>query len=721
MEEQFVNIDGKPVLIEGEKNLLELIRKAGVDIPTFCYHSELSAYGACRLCIVDIEGMGIVTSCSTLPRGGMVVKTYTPEIRETRKMTVELLLADHDMRCPTCGKNGTCQLQALARRMGIRDIRFKPTRKPLPVDNSTFSLVRDPNRCVLCGDCVRVCAEIQGIGAIDFANRGAQVTVTPAFGKNLDEVDCVYCGQCARVCPTGAITPKSEVEAVWNDIHDAKKTVVAQIAPAVRVAVGEAFGLEPGTVATGKLVAALRAIGFDKVYDTSFTADLTIFEEAGEFLQRFASGEDMPQFTSCCPAWVKFAEQNCPDLLENLSSCKSPQQMFGALAKDVLPSDLNVEREQLSVVSIMPCTAKKYEAKLGKFERKGMPDVDHVLTTQELARMIVEAGIDFNLLEPDSLDMPFGFKTGAGVLFGASGGVSEAVLRYAVETVEGRKPASIDFHAVRGAAGIREATVELGGKPLRLAVVHGLANAKAVVEKVRSGESNYDFIEVMACPGGCINGAGQPVYSDSKVRDKRTAGIYAADKQLDVHCSQENPYIHRTYAEVLGEVGGDTAHRLLHTGYQNRRRLNHAEMALHQGEHTDRVNVTVCVGTSCHVKGAQKLLSKLIRYVGDKNWGQYVDIKATFCMEACDRGPTVNVAGIEINHCTMDKATEVLDAEVGKLLATVEVRAGKAGYVTLQDFEKQTAAGILRFLETLSQDKGCAGCQPGPNGCGCEH
>jgi NADH-quinone oxidoreductase subunit G len=720
MEQGFVNIDGKQVPIEGERNLLEVIRKAGVDIPTFCYHSELSTYGACRLCIVDIEGMGIVTSCSTPPRDGLVVKTYTPEIRETRKMTVELLLADHDMRCPTCGKNGACQLQSLARRMGIRDVRFKPTRKPVPIDDSTPSLVRDPNRCVLCGDCVRVCAEIQGIGAIDFANRGANVTVTPAFGKNLGEVDCVYCGQCARVCPTGAITPRSEVEAVWNDIHDPAKTVVAQIAPAVRVAIGEAFGLEPGTIATGKLVAALRAIGFNKVYDTSFTADLTIFEEANEFLHRFEAGEDMPQFTSCCPAWVKFAEQNCPDLLENLSSCKSPQQMFGALAKDVLPSDLNVAREQLSVVSIMPCTAKKYEAKLDKFQRQGQYDVDHVLTTQELSRMIVEAGIDFNRLEADSLDMPFGFKTGAGVIFGASGGVSEAVLRYAVETVEGHKPESVDFHMVRGSQGLREATVELGGRPVRMAVVHGLANAKAIVEKVRTGDCQYDFIEVMACPGGCINGAGQPVSRDGQVREKRTAGIYAADKQLDVHCPQENPYIHRTYAEVLGEVGGDTAHRLLHTGYQNRRRLAHEEMPLHVGKYTDRVGVTVCVGTSCHLKGAQKILSALIKYVGEKQWGHYVDIKATFCMETCDRGPMVTIAGKEIEHCTLAKAKEMLDLEVGKLLETVNVQPGAAGYATLQDFERQTAAGILRYLEVLNRttDKPCTGCQ---NGDGCKH
>lgn len=724
----FVNIDGRQVPIEGEKNLLEVIRKAGIDIPTFCYHSELSTYGACRLCIVDIEGMGIVTSCSTAPRPGMVVKTYTPEIRETRKMTVELLLADHDMQCPTCGKSGACQLQDLARRMGIREIRFKPTREPMPVDDSNPSLVRDPNRCVLCGDCVRMCREVQGIAAIDFAHRGAHVTVTPAYGKNLEDVDCVFCGQCARVCPTGALTPKPEIDAVWSALHDPRKVVVAQVAPAVRVALGESFGLEAGTVTMGQIVAALRDLGFDKVYDTSFTADLTVFEEATEFLDRAARGVRMPQFTSCCPAWVRFAEQNYPNLLDNLSTCKSPQQMFGALARELLPAELDVAREDLVVVSIMPCTAKKYEASLDKFAPDGIRDVDHVLTTQELARMIVEAGLDFNRLDPESLDMPFGFKTGAGVLFGASGGVSEAVLRFAVEKVEGKRPASLDFVQVRGEQGLRETQVELGGRTLKLAVVHGLANARAVADRVARGECDYDLIEVMACPGGCVGGAGQPVSRDGAARRKRTQGIYASDKQLDVHASQENPYILKLYEESLGEVGGEKAHRLLHTHYHARRRLAGEEMSLHVGRSVDRLRVTVCVGTSCHVRGAQKILSGLISHVADEGLESYVDVNATFCMEQCDRGPTVTVGSRVLNHCTVDRAREVVDEEVAKLRDTLTVRPRRASFTTLADFEDQTVASLLRYIETLQHERGnkngngqaCAGCT-GPDTGGRSH
>ncbi len=710
--ENVVTIDGKQMPIEGERNLLEIIRKAGIDIPTFCYHSELSIYGACRLCIVDIEGMGITTSCSTPPRPGMVVHTNTKEIRETRKLTVELLLADHNMNCPTCGKNGTCQLQALAQRLGIREVHFKPTRKPMPVDMKNPSLIRDPNRCVLCGDCVRVCAEVQGISAIDFANRGSNVTVGPAYGKALGDVACVYCGQCARVCPTGAIVPKQEVDAVWNDLYDPKKTVVAQVAPAVRVALGECFGMEAGALTMGKLVAALRSIGFDKVYDTSFSADLTIFEEANEFLERKASGKDLPQFTSCCPAWVQFAEQYYPDLLDNLSSCRSPQQMLGSLLKETLPGELGINANALSVVSIMPCTAKKAEAKLDKFKREGRPDVDHVLTTQELARMIREAGIDFNDIEPESLDMPFGFKTGAGVLFGASGGVSEAVLRYASAKLDGPGPKKMDFKAVRGEAGLRVAEVTLGGHALKVAVVHGLANARALADKVKAGACDYDFIEVMACPGGCIGGAGQPVTTDMQARKKRTQGLYANDKELQVHSSEENTYIVDMYKKVLGDVGGHTAHRLLHTGYQNRRRVAHEDMALHIGAGIDRIAVTVCVGTSCHLRGAQKILSGLMKYVSASKMESCVDVKATFCMERCDRGPTVTIAGRVMERCTLDQAKAALDEEVGKLLDTLTAKPEMTSSLQPEDFENQVTASLVRFLEQRRAEcsGGCEAC-----------
>ena len=512
MNGDVVYIDNKEISIENEQNLLELVRKARIDLPTFCYHSELSIYGACRLCMVQVEGMGLVPACSTPPAPDMKVSTNTEEIRKMRRIIVELLLANHSQNCPTCQKSTTCQLQALAKRFGITKVRFKNQLKEMPLDESSPSIVRDPNKCVLCGDCVRICSEVQGVGAIDFAYRGAQTVVIPSFGKALDKVECVNCGQCVRVCPTGALTPKSEVDDVWADIHNPSRVVVAQVAPAVRVAVGEMFGLPPGTTTTGQIAAALRAIGFDKIYDTSFTADLTVLEEGNEFIKRVTAGDRIPQFTSCCPAWVKFVEQYYPEFVDHLSSCRSPQQMFGALAKEMLSSELNVKREDVIVVSIMPCTAKKFEAKRPEFERDGVRDVDHVLTTQEFGRMIEEAGLNFRELGLESFDLPFGFKTGAGVIFGNSGGVSEAVLRYVTERLTDQRLDSYEFASVRGEDGLREAKLTVAGKTFTLAVVSGLGNTRRVLEKIKSGETHYDLVEVMACPGGCVGGAGQPVF-----------------------------------------------------------------------------------------------------------------------------------------------------------------------------------------------------------------
>ncbi len=663
---EFLIIDGKEIAIEGERNLLEIIRKAGIDIPTFCYHSDLSVYGACRLCLVDVEGRGIVTSCSTLPEPGLKVKTNTEEIREIRKITIELLLANHDKSCPTCPKSAACQLQDLARRLGVEEIRFKQTAEKQPIDRTSPSLVRDPNKCVLCGDCVRACHEIQGIGAIDFAGRGAESAVVPAFGKDLDKVECVYCGLCATVCPTGAITPKSEVEEVWKALHDDSKTVVAQIAPAVRVAIGEYFGMEPGTINTGQMAAALKAMGFNQVYDTSFAADLTVIEEGTEFIARKTKGEKLPQFTSCCPAWVKFAEQYYPDLLPNLSSCRSPQQMFGSLAKDTLPAKLGVEKKDIVVVSIMPCTAKKFEAKRPEFSKDGAMDVDHVITTQELGRMIEESGLKLNKLEPESLDMPFGFKTGAGVIFGASGGVTEAVLRFAAEKISGVKLDSVDFKAVRGEDGIREATINVAGTELKLAVVHGLANARVLAEKVRAGQCEYDLIEVMTCPGGCIGGAGQPVSRDADVKKLRARGLYDSDKMLEFHKSQDNHMVSECYAKHLGKVGGHKAHNLLHTSYHSRRRITDSDIDLVTGQAKDKLEVRVCVGTSCMVRGSQTLLKQLLAHIDDQDLQGEVEVRATFCFEQCDRGPTVAVGKTVIEKCSFEKAIKTLEKAVGK-------------------------------------------------------
>ena len=665
----FVNIDGKLIPIEGERNLLEIVRKADIDLPTFCYHSELSVYGACRLCLVEVEGMGIVGACSTPPQPGMKVRTTTEEIREIRRISVELLLANHDQRCPTCPQSASCQLQTLARRLGVQEVRFHSTHTPVPVDRTSPSLVRDPNKCILCGDCVRMCHEIQGVGAIDFAHRGSQVAVLPAFGKDLAKVECVNCGQCASVCPTGALTPKSEVEEVWKALDDPKKVVVAQIAPAVRVGLGELFGLEPGILSTGQIVASLKAMRFDQVYDTSFAADLTVLEEAEEFLARKASGEKLPQFTSCCPAWVKFAEQYHPALLPNVSSCRSPQQMLGSLAKDMLPETLGCAREDLVVVSIMPCTAKKFEARQTKFQRDGIRDVDFVLTTQELGRMIEEAGLRFDRLQPESLDMPLGFKTGAGLIFGSSGGVTEAVLRYAAEKVSGVKLEAVEFQATRGDEGLREATVSLGEAELKLAIVHGLANAKLVAERVERGECDYDLIEVMACPGGCIGGAGQPVARDFEVKRRRAKGLYDADKTLQLHKAQDNYYVTECYSCHLGEVGGHTAHKLLHTDYHSRRRISDEDLSLGTGPEADKLRVSVCVGTSCLLRGAQDMLHALIGHVEERGLQDAVDIQATFCFEQCDRGPTVSVGEQVLERCTFEQACEVLEQELAQVTA----------------------------------------------------
>lgn len=658
-----LTIDHKTVAIEGQRNVLDVARKAGIDIPTFCYHSELSIYGACRLCLVDIEGRGVVTSCSTRPEPGMVIRTHTQEIRQMRRVALELILANHEQACPTCPKSAACELQKLTRRLGVDKVRFKPTHQRLPVDRSSPSLVRDPNKCILCGDCVRACSEIQSIGAIDFAKRGAAACVAPAFGKDLAEVECVNCGLCAAVCPTGALTPKQEIDDVWADLENREKVVVVQIAPAVRVAIGEQFGLAPGSVETGRLVSALKALGFNQVYDTSFAADLTVIEEATEFIQRKQKGERLPQFTSCCPGWVKFAEQFFADLLPNLSSCRSPQQMLGSLAKKMLPEKLGVKPENLVVVSVMPCTAKKYEAKLKKFRTDGRPDVDHVLTTQELAHMIEEAGLDFTTLEPQSLDMPLGFKTGAGVIFGATGGVTEAVLRYAAEKLKGVALDAVDFLEVRGEEGIREVFVEVNGTGLKLAVVHGLKNARAVAEKVRRGECGYDLIEVMACPGGCIGGAGQPVSRDWEVRRRRAKGLYDADKMLQLHKSQDNHLVAQCYEDHLGDVGGHDAHRLLHTTYQSRRRIHGEPLALLEGTQDERLRVSVCIGTSCFVRGSEVLLRQLLDYVQAERLHGTVHVEATFCMEHCETGPNVRVGDKFVSHATFDEVRAVIEAE----------------------------------------------------------
>ncbi|MDD3468854.1 MAG: [FeFe] hydrogenase, group A [Thermoguttaceae bacterium] len=664
-----LTIDGRVIAIEGERNVLEIARKAGIDIPTFCYHSELSIYGACRLCLVEIEGRGIQTSCSTKPEAGMVIHTHTTEIRKMRKIALELLLANHEQNCPSCPKNTTCRLQEIAKKVGVTEVRYKPTAPKQKIDDSSLSILRDPNKCILCGDCVRACREIQGVGVLDFAGRGATSCVLPAFGKDLAKVECVNCGLCASVCPTGALTPKSEIEAVWQDIENPQKKVVVQIAPAVRVAIGEAFGLPAGSVEIGRMVAALKMLGFDQVYDTSFAADMTILEEAEEFISRKLKGEKLPQFTSCCPAWVKYAEQFAPDMLDLLSSCKSPQQMFGSVAKKMLPELLGCKKEDLVVVSLMPCTAKKFEAKRPEFkDENSLPDVDHVLTTQELARMIDEAGIRFADLEPQSLDMPLGFKTGAGVIFGVTGGVTEAALRYAVEKLKGVKLTNVDFQEVRGLEGVREAEFDIDGTKISIAILHSLKNAGAIIQQIRDGKCKYDLIEVMACPGGCISGAGQPILRDLLDKKERAKGLYAADKMVQLHKSQDNHILKECYDKYMnGEIGGHVAHQLLHTTYHNRRRILGETVHLFGEGDQKRLAVSVCVGTSCFIRGSQTLLRQIVDFVDGEGLSDKVEVEATFCFEKCDRGPTVQVGEVTIEKCTLEMAKQAIQAQLATL------------------------------------------------------
>lgn len=668
-----LTVDGRIVTFNDERNLLEVIRKANIEIPTFCYHSELSIYGACRLCIVNVEGRGIVTACTTSPEAGLVVRTNTEQLRNIRKMTIELLLASYNHDCTTCAKNNTCKLQDIAKRLGVTKVRFKRNDKAdMPIDTSSLAIIRDPNKCILCGDCVRACEEIQGIGAIEFAYRGANTQVLPAFGKGIATVDCVDCGQCSRVCPTGAIVPRSEIDAVWKEIDNPKKVVVAHFAPSVRVAIGEEFDMPAGSVLSGQIVSALRFLGFDKVFDTSFTADLTIMEEANEFIHRVQTNGVFPMFTSCCPAWVKYTEQYYPEMIPNLSTCRSPQAMFGSISKKYLPKMLGIDPKDIVVVSIMPCTAKKVEARRPEFNTDGMRDNDYVLTTQELALMIKQSGVRFNELSPEAFDTPFGHKTGAGVIFGNSGGVTEAALRYIVEKLEDKPLAAFEFFEVRGESGLREATLTIGGENVNIAVVHGLKNARRLIDDIKAGKKNYHFIEVMSCPGGCVGGAGQPVYFKPEIRNERAKGLYNADKMLQQHKSQDNQYVADLYEKYIGEVGGNEAHQALHTHYHNRKRISDdGGMAILDGE-SSKLSISVCVGTNCFMKGSQEIMSNILNYIQERNLSEFVDVKANFCMENCDKGPSVSIGNTIITKAKVATVIKEIESQLTKIMDTTE-------------------------------------------------
>ena len=556
-------VDNMKVQIEGEKNVLEVIRKAGIDLPTFCYYSELSTYGACRMCVIENERGGIEAACSTVPRDGMRVKTNTPVLQQHRKMILELILSAHCRDCTTCQKSGSCRLQELAIRFGVDRVRFCDNRKISGIDDSSTSIVRDPSKCILCGDCVRMCSEKQGLGIIDFAKRGSKMEVMPAFNMKLSDTDCVNCGQCAAVCPTGAIVVRDETAKVWEYLNDPKKCVVVQIAPAVRVALGDEFGIEHGENVLGKSVAALKMMGFDKVFDTVLGADITTHEEANEFLERLENGGPFPMFTSCCPAWIKYCETKHPELInKNVSSCKSPMQMFGSVIKKWY--DQNDDDRELVSIAIMPCTAKKYEASRKEFkDENGKRIIEVSITTQELANMIRNAGIRFNDLEPEYLDSPFDMGgSGAGVIFGVTGGVAEAVIRACVPDKSAGAIKDIKFCGVRGKEQIKEATIYVDGKKLTIGVVYGLKNIEYVIQAMNNGEMHFDLVEVMACPEGCIGGAGQPVAMRPE-RDKRAKGLYHTDDSVQIKFADKNPMLKEVY-----EILGNDAHKELHVHYE---------------------------------------------------------------------------------------------------------------------------------------------------------
>lgn len=563
-----MTIDNQKVEIEQGATVLEAAKKAGINIPTLCYLKEINEIGACRICLVEVKGARtLVASCVAPVAEGMVVTTNSKAVLEARKLNLELILSNHPMECLTCIRNQNCELQQLAEAFGIREVRFEGAVTEYPIDDSSPSLVREPKKCVLCRRCVAVCEKVQGVKAIAPQERGFDTVVAPAFHDKLADVACVLCGQCSLVCPTAAIHEQDDTQKVWDALADPVKHVVVQTAPAVRVSIGEMFGMEPGSVMTGQLVAALRRLGFDKVFDTDFTADLTIMEEGSELLERVKNGGTLPLITSCSPGWIKFIEHYYPALLPHLSTCKSPQQMFGALAKTYYAQKEGLDPANIFVVSIMPCTAKKYEAQRPEMTGSGFQDVDVVLTTRELGRMFKQAAIDFSTLPDEKYDEPLGISTGAAVIFGATGGVMEAALRTAYELITGSTLMALDFIEVRGLEGVKESSVDVGGMEVKVAVAHGLGNARKLMDAIKAGEANYHFIEIMCCPGGCIGGGGQPIPTDLEIRAKRISGIYTADQRMELRKSHENPAVQQLYKDFLGRPLGHRSHELLHTHY----------------------------------------------------------------------------------------------------------------------------------------------------------
>ena len=582
MEKEMVNltIDDQKVTVPKGTTILEAAKTAGIDIPTLCFLKDINEVGDCRMCIVEVEGRkGFATSCIQTVEEGMVVHTNTQNVLEARHVILDLIISNHAKDCLTCTRSGNCELQALATKFNVLNIEFEGERTEHKIDDLSPSIVRDFNKCILCRRCVAACKNVQKIGAIDCINRGFESCISTVGDHSLNDVNCTFCGQCIEACPTGALHEKETINDVWVKLKDPETTVIVQTAPAVRVALGEEFGMPIGTNVAGKMITALKRLGFDKVFDTNTGADFTIMEEAHEFVERFTENDNLPMITSCSPGWVKFIEMNYPELLPHLSSCKSPHEMFGAILKTYYAKREGIDPSKMYVVSVMPCIAKKFERQRPEMKEEDLYDVDNVITTRELARMIKQANIEFEKLEDGTFDDPMGEATGAGAIFGTTGGVMEAALRTAQDILTGENLDKIDFEAVRGGEGIKRATVNIAGKDLKVVAASGLANARTILEEIKSGKEDYQFVEIMACPGGCIMGGGQPIKS-SKVRSEvdvrklRADALYTIDEKSTIRKSHENPALQTIYRNYLGEPGGELAHKLLHTSYTKREKYN---------------------------------------------------------------------------------------------------------------------------------------------------